>query len=481
MIKTKNKNYRVIYLIISLFFILTPRIISPPIGMTNSAFNILGIFLACLTLWMLEGIDWPSILCIGLIGTIPEIGLASALKSAFGSDTFAFLMFTFLCTYAVSKTSFLKRCAIRFITSKFSKRGAWHFVISFFSAVILMGCFMSPTVIFILFLPILEEIFNLLDIKKGEKVGEMLIIGLAFCVSISSGMTPIAHVFSVMAMGFYEAATGISISYASYMFAMIPVGIICVIFLLLVFKFILRPDLKKLENIDISSLKSEIEPIRKKEIFVVAVFIFVILLWVLPGIFTNPVFTLIKSYGSAFPPIVGIILYCLVKFDNESVLNIADGMKNGIPWPSLIMAGATLSLGAALTNDDIGLKTYLIDMLSPILQTIAPSLLVIIFIAWACIQTNLSSNMVTVTVVTNVAIPILLAYGSDINTAGVVSLIGMMGAYAFATPPAMPHIAISAASGWTNTQSMFKYGFIFMIITTLVASFIGYPLTTIFM
>ncbi len=479
---TQKKDNRIIYLIISALFIIAPHFLSAPSGMGESAFHILGIFLGCLTLWMLDSIDWPSILCIGLLGMIPELGLGSVLKSAFGSDTFAFLMFTFLCTYTISKTGFLKRCAVSFITSKFAKKGGWHFIISFFSAVILIGCFMSPTVIFILFLPILEEIYRLLNIKKGEKLAEMLIIGLAFCVSISSGMTPIAHVFSVMAMGFYETATGIAISYADYMLVMIPVGILSVIALLLIFKFILRPDISKLKNIDISSLANEIEPITKKEIYVVSVFAFVVFLWVFPGIFTTvPIFATIKTYGSAFPPVVGIVLYSIAKFDGEKVLNFADGMKNGIPWSSLIMAGATLALGAGLTSDAIGLKTYLVDILSPILATISPSVLVLIFVAWACVQTNLSSNMVTVTVVTNVAIPILLAYGDAVSTPSVVCLIGMMGAYAFATPPAMPHIAISAGSDWTNTTSLFKYGLIFMLATTLIATYIGYPLASVIM
>ncbi len=481
MIKNKKQS-RIITLITAFIFIAGARLIPPMPGLSQGALSVIGIFLGCLVLWMFEAIDWPSILCIGLLGMVPEIGLGTVLKSSFGTDTFAFLVFTFLCTYAVSKTDFLKRCAIYFISSPFAKKGSWAFVISFFSAVILIGCFMSPTVIFVIFLPILEEIFSILNIKKGEKVGEMLIIGLAFCVSVSSGMTPIAHVFSVMAIGFYQSATGISISYADYMFSMVPVGILSVACLILVFKFILKPDLSKLENIDMSSLKTKLSKISAKEKYTVAVFILVIILWVVPGIFTfSPILVFIKSLGSSFPPIVGIVLYSIAVFDGEKVLSFTQGMKEGVPWASVIMAGATLGLGSALTSDAIGLKTFLIDTLSPLLTNLEPGILVFIIVSWACLQTNLSSNMVTVTVVTNVSIPILLAFGSSVNTAACVSLIGMMGAFAFATPPAMPHIAISAGSGWTNANTIFKYGIIFMIITTFIAVFIGYPLASLVM
>ena len=109
-------------------------------------------------------------------------------------------------------------------------------------------------------------------------------ISLAFCVSVAAGMTPIAHVFSIMAMGFYATATGLTIGYAEYMAFAVPVGIICTIFLILIFRFILNPDMTKIKNIDVSALKNEIKPMEKKEKAILGVFCIIVALWVLPSI-----------------------------------------------------------------------------------------------------------------------------------------------------------------------------------------------------
>lgn len=87
-----------------------------------------------------------------------------------------------------------------------------------------------------------------LGIQKGDKAASMLMMGLVFCCGISSGMTPIAHVFPLMAMEFYHTATGLAIDYAGYMAFAVPVGILSVLAMMLLFRFVLRPDLTSLDT-----------------------------------------------------------------------------------------------------------------------------------------------------------------------------------------------------------------------------------------
>ena len=37
----------------------------------------------------------------------------------------------------------------------------------------------------------------------------MLMLGTAFCISLSSGMTAIGHVWPTLAIGYYKAAAGL--------------------------------------------------------------------------------------------------------------------------------------------------------------------------------------------------------------------------------------------------------------------------------
>ena len=90
-------------------------------------------------------------------------------------------MFTFVCTYALTKTSLIKRIAIGFINNKIARK-SYFFILFFLSAVLVLGLFISPTVLFIIILPILEEIFAVAQIKRRTH-RSILIDGLGFTVS----------------------------------------------------------------------------------------------------------------------------------------------------------------------------------------------------------------------------------------------------------------------------------------------------------
>ena len=108
-------------------------------------------------------------------------------------------------------------------------------------------------------------------------------------------------------------------------------------------------------------------------------------------------------------------------------------------------------------------------------MTLTPLVLLILFLAWTSLQTNFSSNIVTATVVTTVAVPILMVLPT-LSVGAVVALIGMLSAYAFATPPAMPSIAIAGGSGWTTARQLLLYGMLLMVVSVFVSVVVGYPL-----
>lgn len=481
--KKGGQPTRPFIILLSFILILFTRFLPPPAGMTVAGMQVLGIFAGVLLLWLTVSIDWPSLLCIAALAFVPGLKMNTILSSSFGNATFAFLMFTFMCTYALAQTPFIRRCAVAFVTSPFAKRGPWSFSVLFFASVLFLGAFISPSVLFVIYLPIIEEIYSVLHLEKGSKIASMLMMGLVFCCGISSAMTPIAHVFSLMAMGYYQAATGISISYASFIAFGTAVGLLVSMLMMVVFRFVLNPDLSSLKNMDISSLKQG-EPMDRKEKYILLIFSLVVLLWVAPGLLKTIAPALsayIDSFGTAMPPLLGVVALSVITSEGKPLMDFKDAMAKGIPWGSLIMCAGTLAIGAAMTNKDVGLTQFLADTLGPMAANLAPIALVLLFATWAALQTNLSSNMVTVTVVTAVAIPICLATNGAVNTAAVVSIIGLLASYAFATPPAMPAVAIAGASGWTTAGSLIQYGFIMMILSVLVATFVGYPIAAALM
>ena len=70
------------------------RFLPTPSGMTSSAMQVLGIFIGALILWLTLSIDWPSLLALAALVTVPELTMGSVLTNSLGNSTVAFLLFT---------------------------------------------------------------------------------------------------------------------------------------------------------------------------------------------------------------------------------------------------------------------------------------------------------------------------------------------------------------------------------------------------
>ena len=476
--KTKLKDnviFRAIIIPISIILCFVGQFIPSVNGLSSDAFGVIFIFIGVLLLWLTIGIDWPSLLCLFALGFIDKFGFNKVLSSSFGNSTFAFLLFTFVCTYALSKTSLIKRMALTFVNFKIAQKNSYLFIFFFLLATLILGLFISPSVLFVILLPILNEIISLLNIEKDDKISKVLMLGLGFTVSISSGMTPIAHVFPILAIN----AANIEVSTFEYIAIAFPAGLVLFLLTYLVLILCIRPKKDGLNFENVANLKKSLQKLDKKDIITLVIFISVLVLWIVPSIFEfiyYPIYEFFNKYGTIMPPLLGTILLCVIRVEEKPLLEVGEAFKNGVPWASLIMCAATLSLGEAIKSEDIGLITYLQTNLGNSLVSLSPIILLIIFALWAAIQTNLSSNMVTATLVGTVASTVIASTFSTLNLEATICIIGMLSSFAFATPPSMPHIAIISSSETLSTKEVFIYGIIIMLLSVLVALLISYPI-----
>ena len=476
--KTKLKDnviFRAIIIPISIILCFVGQFIPSVNGLSSDAFGVIFIFIGVLILWLTIGIDWPSLLCLFALGFIDKFGFNKVLSSSFGNSTFAFLLFTFVCTYALSKTSLIKRIALTFVNFKIAQKNSYLFIFFFLLATLILGLFISPSVLFVILLPILNEIISLLNIEKDDKISKVLMLGLGFTVSISSGMTPIAHVFPILAIN----AANIEVSTFEYIAIAFPAGLVLFLLTYLVLILCIRPKKDGLNFENVANLKKSLQKLDKKDIITLIIFISVLVLWIVPSIFEfiyYPIYEFFNKYGTIMPPLLGTILLCVIRVEEKPLLEVGDAFKNGVPRASLIMCAATLALGEAIKSEDIGLITYLQTNLGNSLVSLSPIILLIIFALWAAIQTNLSSNMVTATLVGTVASTVIASTFSTLNLEATICIIGMLSSFAFATPPSMPHIAIISSSETLSTKEVFIYGIIIMLLSVLVALLISYPI-----
>ena len=470
-----NIIFRSIIIPLSLILCFVGQFIPETNGLSSEAFGVIFIFIGVLILWLTIGIDRPSLLCLFALGFIDSFGFNKVLSSSLGNSTFAFLLFTFICTYALSKTSLIKRIALAFINLKIAQKNSYLFIFFFLLGTLFLGLFISPSVLFVVLLPILNEIIAQLKLEKTDKVAKILMLGLGFTVSISSGMTPIAHVFPILAIN----AANLEVSTFEYIALAFPTGLVLFFLMYLLLIVCIRPKKDGLNFENVAKLKETTQKLDKKDIITLIIFILVLFLWIVPSLFEfiyYPIYEAFNKYGTIMPPLLGTILLCIIRVDKKPLISVEDAFKNGVPWGSLIMCAATLALGEAIKNEDIGLITYLQSTLGNSLVSLPALVLLIIFALRAAVQTNLSSNMVTATLVATVASTILTSTFSTLNLEATICIIGMIASFAFATPPSMPHIAIISASESTSTKEVFIYGSILMVISVIVSLLISYPI-----
>lgn len=449
-------------------------------GLSRSQIQLLACFLGVLLLWLEVAIDWPSLLLIFCLSLIKELPFKLVLNASFGNQTFYFLLFTFILSYGLSKTNILKYLALSFLRLPLARKSPWHLAFIYFFSLIILGCFVSPTVLFFAYYPLLEEVFHLLKLEKGHPFASVLMMGSVIMCGISSGMTPISHVFPLIAMGFYEQHFKTTISYLSYLRLALPIGIICALFAFLYLYLFYRRSTKDLQ---LHSMKFEQLKLNKQDKFVLTIFIINVFLWVfaqpLAIMFKHQVvgdfFTYIYKTGVVLPPFLATIVLTTIKIDNKELFSLKEAFASGVNWPSLLMCAGALALSFALGNKEIGLSLYIRNLIALSLSHLPLLLLVFAFLFWAGIQTNFASNIVTSTLVASTFLSIS-SLRTDINSQNMIILIGMLASYSFATPPAMPCVAVATSSGYCQLKQMALCGLSVVFFAIILSTFIIYPL-----
>ena len=464
--------------IIALCFIFLFGFLPAPEGMSQMGMRVIGIFVGTLILWNSVGIDWPSFLCMAVLVLFGIMKPGDVFKSGYGNATIAFLLCFFMMSYVLSQVGFSRRMAIMFLTNKFAQKSPWAFVFMFLFGAMFIASFMSQTAALLIFLPIAEQMFMELDFHKGDRFPQMIVMGLGFAVGIGSANTPLGHAIILIPLQLLTEQTGQSVNIVNYSIFGFVTGLIIFAFLMLVFRFIYRPDVSRLVNYDVKKLRGELKPMSRQEKISAFMFLVIIIIWFLQGSLKNivPGFgTWLSGLGNAVPVMIAIVLLCLIHVDGKPIMDYRDAAKNGVPWSALIFNAAVLVVSGSLTLDSVGLSQYLTDKVTPFVTGMSSTVFIVSVSVLCVLLTNFASNTVCATLFFTISCPIAMAMG-NVNLMALACMIGAAASYAYATPSATMPMAVVSGTGWVNNNSMLKYGGLMAVISAVILAIVGYPL-----
>lgn len=455
--------------LIGCFFLFGLSALNLPIALPAAGITMLGIFIGAIILWLTVDVGWPSLLILFSLTQLDGVTISTVMANSLGNNTIAFLIFSCALTYALSSTGLLRRIALWFVNTPIAKKSPWAFAAMYFVSILVIGSFISPTVLFVLFFALAKEIYDINGLEKGNDYARMLMIGTAIMTSISCAMTPIAHTFPLMAIGFYESATGEAINWIDYMKIGLPAGLLAAA---ATFGVLWLGFKNRIGQLKIKVSTNSVA-ITKNEIISLVVFLIVVIMWMISGLW--PTFIpILKTWTTTIPPMLGVIVLCAL-----GVLKFNDAIKNGVPWTAIILCASTLAVGKWLTTAEYGITDAIGNIMSSILGTPTAFTMIFAIVAFAIIMTNLMSNIVTTTVAYNLLTPIVIATGVISPVLSTI-LIGIGASMAYATPPAIAHIALAAGSEYCDSKDMLKYGGLVTIISIVLVAGFGFLLKGVF-
>ncbi|TLF38851.1 sodium:sulfate symporter [Lacticaseibacillus zeae] len=473
-------NFNKLMQVVSFAFIFLFRFVPAPAGLTADSMQMIGIFVGMLLLWNFAGIGWTSLLCMSVIVLFQIMTQAEVFASGLGNWVNSFLYAFFMISYVMTQTGLSKRIAIWSVSNKLASRGPWTFIIVFLFASVFLSAFMSQTAALLVFIPIAEELFKELGLKKGDRLPQMIILGLAMCVGIGSSMTPIGHAIVLIPLTFLARDAHINIDVLSYSIVGIATGLLVFIVFMLIYKFFYRPDVKPLRNFNAQKLRAELPPISRQEKITAAVFVAVIVIWIIQGTIGNilpDIGAYLSSIGNAIPAFIGVILLCLINVDGKPVMDFKTASTQGVPWNTLIFNAAVLVLSAALVQDKLGITKYFTKIVRPIVSDFSSFLFILVAMFLLVMLKQFISSTIMATVFYSLLIPLALTLG-NINVAALTILIAAGASYAWSTPPSTIPMALAGGSGWVDLKVMLRYGLALALAGVLILSFVGYPLAS---
>lgn len=455
-------------------------VLSAPEPITKSGMAVVGLFLGTLYLWIRVDIGWPSLFILGLICFAGVTTPGKLFTMTWGNSMVPFLICAFLLNMVMADTGLSRRFAMFFITRRRNRGRPWRLLTMFFLSVMLMGLVSTSSAIAVMFMAIAEEIFNMTGYKKGDRLVEAMMIGIFWVAQGSMAFTPISHVLIPMIFEYIAADFGMTITYTRYSLAFVLAGIGFFVGWMLILRFIIKPDVEKLKNLDIDALKASIKPWSKQEVTILVVYLAVIIMWCFPDVIAlipgmEATAKWMTSLGSAAPAMVAVGILALIHFDGKPMLDVKECGRR-LPWGNVFMMATVMGMGFVFGLDTVGVTPWIMKVVSPLISGLSPNLFVLVVIIFITVMTDFISNTLSASMYA-VIVPIALTV-PGVNPIVVALLIAAACNSSFTFPSGCPAASLASGGGWTRVSFQIKYGFMVNTWMIIMYYIFAYPMLT---
>ncbi|MGD8416029.1 MAG: DASS family sodium-coupled anion symporter [Pseudomonadales bacterium] len=432
-------------------------------GFSSDAAVTLGITVICVIWWVFEPIPIPATSLIPL-AVLPLLGVLTPVQVAqsYGHSLILLLLGGFILATALEKNGAHRRIALTMVRA-FGGSSSRSLVFGFMAASAALSMWISNTATTLMLLPVALAV---LEKSEDPELATPLLLGIAYAASIGGIGTPIGTPPNVVFMGVYEATTGASIAFVTWMTWAVPI--------VLVFLPIMAYYLTRRLTYQGRVALPEVGAWQPGEVRVLAVFAATAFFWITrsePFGGWSALFGL-DSTNDAMVALLAVVVMFLVP-DGRGGRLLDWQTAERIPWGMLILFGAGIAIAAAFTASGLS------ETIGAVLSGVAglPVLLVMFII---CLAVTFLTETTSNTATTTLLMPILAAgaIGAGLDPRLLMIPAAMSASCAFMLPVATAPNVIVFSTGRFSIETMAREGLALNFIGAVIIALGTYVLLT---
>ena len=337
----------------------------------------------------------------------------------------------------------------------------------------------------VIFLSIAMGLAEELDFPRESRYGEALFISIAWGAGIGGIITPVGSPPNAIVVGMLREQLDYRVGFLPWVGTFLPVAIVAAVAMCLVMRYVLRPQLAgwKVSTTYAREELRKLGPLNRGEKITAAALASAIFSGRLPDLvgLVSPehpaaVWLYARLDWSVSAILVATSLF-LIPLDwqkRQFVLTWSEAVK-GVDWGTLSLIASALALGNVIADRDLGLGRFFEQSLSSLAAPgSSHALLIVAFVMFTVLLTNLASNNAVVSM--SAALALAVAPVTGVNPVALVATVAVASSMAFSLPISTPPNAIVFASGQVRSGTMAKGGTVLSLLCMLILLLLGFEL-----
>ena len=485
--KEKNPVVYWIGVVAGLFLMFVFGRVCPAWGaVTPMGVNMIGIFIGLLLLITVTGeLIWPALAALVATVLCGYMTGGDIIAKFMGTTTILQVIAILVICAALRSTGAGAVIAKKIVTAKFVQGRPLVFTMFFLIAFLFADIFLDTFGGILFSFTVFESVRETLGYEKNDRYVQAMTLGLYLCGMLGAALIPFTPMTLAITGAFSASAAsyGFAFNPAVYIVAAIIVGTVFMVCYSLLMKYVFRCDMSRLKTLnvhEIEALKETSDKFNLTQVIYLVAFLIGIaysfVLHFLPQ--DSSAYAFLSPITQAIWFVLVIVVLSIVKINGKPLMDCKKFFKEGANWGFICTIGMFMIIGGALSAPDLGVRTWLTDVLTPLFSNMSFPVFMFVIILICAIVTNFFSNMATGIIVSSITMPFIAVFASQgINPSVIATAIAYTSMCAYMTMAAAGPAPLLLGREGIETKFIWTRGLItlgaYVIVAVVFFSILG--------